>query len=112
MAAVTRRAAPAKTARMSSGRNTRAHQDGNNRTSGQYGYAINDHPDCEDGSEGGLKGKDDRAGHNRRHGVFDDQQCPPRLQCESEQHTGSDQLHITRDGVAAFDASRFMVSSQ
>jgi hypothetical protein len=39
--AVTRRAAPANTARMSSGRDTPAHQDGNDRTSRQYGYAIN-----------------------------------------------------------------------
>jgi hypothetical protein len=41
MAAMTRSAAAAKTAEISSLRETPAHQDGNNRTSLQQGYAIN-----------------------------------------------------------------------
>jgi hypothetical protein len=57
-----------------------------------------DHTDCEDGSEGGLERKDEYAGDNGSHGVFDDQQRPARLQCQGEQHTGSDRVHTAGDG--------------
>jgi hypothetical protein len=36
--------------------------------------------------------------HDGRQGVFDYQQCPPRLQCRGEQHTGSDRIHAARNG--------------
>jgi hypothetical protein len=46
----------------------------------------------------GWKGRNEYAGDNGRHGVFDDQQCPPRLQCQGEQHTGSDRVHPASNG--------------
>jgi hypothetical protein len=86
-------------ARMSNRRDTPAHQIAKRShvTPVRVGDQR-DHPDCENRSEGGLAGEDDRAGQNGRHGVFDDQQCPPRLQCEGEQHTGSDRIHTAGNG--------------
>jgi hypothetical protein len=48
-----------------------------------------DQPDCENRSEEGLERKNDHASHNRHHGVFDDQQCPPRSVGKGEQHTAA-----------------------
>jgi len=45
----------------------------------------------------GWKGRIDRAGNNGRHGVFDGQLCPARLQCEGEQRTGRDRVHAAGD---------------
>ena len=79
---------------MSSARDTPAHQDGNvlHVTPVRVGDQRH-HPNREDGSEGGLEGKDDRAGHNDRTCQFDDQQCPARLQRKGEQHSRGDRVH-------------------
>jgi hypothetical protein len=77
-------------ARISGGRDTPAHQDGNARTSRQYGVGDQrHHPDCKNRGEGGLERKDDRASHNRHHGVFDDQRRPARPHREGEQHAAA-----------------------
>jgi hypothetical protein len=83
---------------MSKPREAPTYHDRNNRTSRQYGYAINGTTPIANRSEGRLKWKDEYAGDNGSHGVFDDQQRPPRLQCQGEQHTGSDRVHTASNG--------------